>query len=179
MLAQNVTGGLSCFHNDLARKPLPLGRGGSAVLLSKLGQKCCSLLNKHQFFETDAGRKSNSVQRSDVKGTRRTASENDPDSSFALHFVEKAEALDKVWHLVEFSNPSLENRTLMDLTVVLSRLLLEEEISSSKRIQISRNTEGVGAMRLGQAMDNALVLRQIAVGVLDRQFGVRPTNAVK
>ena len=58
----------------------------------------------------------------------------------------------------------------MYLSVVLSRLLLEEEISSSQRFQISRNAEGVGAMRLGQAKSNALVLRQIAVGVLDRQF---------
>ena len=61
----------------------------------------------------------------------------------------------------------------MYLSVVLSRLLLEEEISSSQRFQISRNAEGVGAMRLGQAKSNALVLRQIAVGVLDRQFRVR------
>ena len=58
----------------------------------------------------------------------------------------------------------------MDLTVVLARLALEEKVSSSQRIQISGNAEGVGAMRLGQAKSNALVLRQIAVGVLDRQF---------
>ena len=45
----------------------------------------------------------------------------------------------------------------MYLSVVLSRLLLEEEISSSQRFQISRNAEGVGAMRLGQAKSNALV----------------------
>ena len=67
----------------------------------------------------------------------------------------------------------------MYLSVVLSRLLLEEEISSSQRFQISRNAEGVGAMRLGQAKSNALVLRQIAVGVLDRQFRVRLAYAVK
>ena len=57
----------------------------------------------------------------------------------------------------------------MDLTVVLARLALEEKVSSSQRIQISGNAEGVGTMRLGQAKNNALVLRQIAVGVLDRQ----------
>ena len=65
----------------------------------------------------------------------------------------------------------------MDLTVVLARLPLVEEVSSSQRIQISGNAEGVGAMRLGQAKDNARVLRQIAVGVLDRQFGMRPADA--
>ena len=67
----------------------------------------------------------------------------------------------------------------MYLSVVLSRLLLEEEISSSQRFQISRNAEGVGAMRLGQAKSNALVLRQIAVGVLDRQTGMRLAHAVQ
>ena len=67
----------------------------------------------------------------------------------------------------------------MDLTVVLARLALEEKVSSSQRIQISGNAEGVGAMRLGQAKSNALVLRQIAVGVLDRQFRVRLAYAVK
>lgn len=67
----------------------------------------------------------------------------------------------------------------MDLTVVLARLPLVEEVSSSQRIQISGNAEGVGAMRLGQAKDNARVLRQIAVGVLDRQFGMRPADAIK
>ena len=67
----------------------------------------------------------------------------------------------------------------MDLTVVLARLALEEKVSSSKRIQISGNAEGVGTMRLGQAKNNALVLRQIAVGVLDRQFRVRLAYAVK
>ena len=67
----------------------------------------------------------------------------------------------------------------MYLSVVLSRLLLEEEISSSQRFQISRNAEGVGAMRLWQAKSNALVLRQIAAGVLDRQFRVRLAYAVK
>ena len=65
------------------------------------------------------------------------------------------------------------------MSVVLSRLLLEEEISSSQRFQISRNAEGVGAMRLGQAKSNALVLRQIAVGVLDRQTGMRLAHAVQ
>ena len=67
----------------------------------------------------------------------------------------------------------------MYLSVVLSRLLLEEEISSSQRFQISRNAEGVGAMRLGPAKSNALVLRQIAVGVLDRQTGMRLAHAVQ
>ena len=67
----------------------------------------------------------------------------------------------------------------MDLTVVLARLALEEKVSSSQRIQISGNAEGVGTMRLGQAKNNALVLRQIAVGVLDRQFRVRLAYAVK
>ena len=46
----------------------------------------------------------------------------------------------------------------MDLTVVLARLALEEKVSSSQRIQISGNAEGVGTMRLGQAKNNALVL---------------------
>ena len=59
----------------------------------------------------------------------------------------------------------------MYLSVVLSRLLLEEEISSSQRFQISRNAEGVGAMRLGQAKSNALVLRQIAVGFSTGRLG--------
>ena len=67
----------------------------------------------------------------------------------------------------------------MDLTVVLARLALEEKVSSSQRIQISGNAEGVGAMRLGQAKSNALVLRQIAAGVLDSQFRVRLAYAVK
>ena len=45
----------------------------------------------------------------------------------------------------------------MDLTVVLARLALEEKVSSSQRIQISGNAEGVGTtMRLGQAKNNAL-----------------------
>ena len=39
----------------------------------------------------------------------------------------------------------------MNLSVVLTRLALVEEVSSSQRIQISGNAEGVGAMRLGQA----------------------------
>ena len=34
-------------------------------------------------------------------------------------------------------------------------------------------------MRLGQAKNNALVLRQIAVGVLDRQTGMRLAHAVQ
>ena len=34
-------------------------------------------------------------------------------------------------------------------------------------------------MRLGQAKSNALVLRQIAVGVLDRQTGMRLAHAVQ
>ncbi|MBS1385908.1 MAG: hypothetical protein HPZ88_02870, partial [Duodenibacillus sp.] len=75
--------------------------------------------------------------------------------------------------MVELSHSTLENRTLVNLSVVLTRLALVEEVSSSQRIQISGNAEGVGAMRLGQAKGNALVLRQIPVGVLDRQFRMR------
>ena len=60
-----------------------------------------------------------------------------------------------------------------------ARLALEEEVTSSQRIQISGNAEGVGAMRLGQGKSYAIVLRQIAVGVFDRQFRMCPANAVK
>ena len=58
------------FHNNSARKPLPLGRGGSADLLSKLSQKCGSLFEKRQFFRADASGKPSSIKRSDVEGTR-------------------------------------------------------------------------------------------------------------
>ena len=80
---------------------------------------------------------------------------------------------------MELSHSTLENRTLVNLSVVLTRLALVEEVSSSQRIQISGNAEGVGAMRLGQAKGNALVLRQIPVGVLDRQFRMRLADAFK
>lgn len=80
---------------------------------------------------------------------------------------------------MELSHSTLENRTLVNLSVVLTRLALVEEVSSSQRIQISGNAEGVGAMRLGQAKGNALVLRQIPVGVLDRQFRMRLADAIK
>lgn len=73
----------------------------------------------------------------------------------------------------------LSHSTLENLSVVLTRLALVEEVSSSQRIQISGNAEGVGAMRLGQAKGNALVLRQIPVGVLDRQFRMRLADAIK
>ena len=104
------------------------------MLLSKLSQKCGSLLKKHQFFEADAGGKPDSVQRSDVEETGRTATVNKTDFSLALHLVESAEALDNEWCLVEFLHSTLENRTLVNLTVVLARLALEEEVFSSQRI---------------------------------------------
>ena len=137
------------------------------------------LFEKHQFFGADAGGKPDSVQSSDVEVPGRTPTENDPDSSLAFNLVEKAEALDKERRLVEFSHSTLENRTLVDLTVVLARLPLVEEFSSSQRTQISRNAEGVGAMRLGQAKNNVLVLCQIPVSVLDRQFEMRLADALK
>ena len=61
----------------------------------------------------------------------------------------------------------------MNVTIVLTHLPLIEVKASSTSIQIPRDTVGIDVMRLGQAKSNALVLRQIAVGVLDRQFRVR------
>ena len=81
--------------------------------------------------------------------------------------------------MVKFSHSALENRTLVDLSIVLASLALVEEVASSQRIQITRNAEGIGAMRLWKTKDNALVLRQIPVGVLDREFRMGLADAFK
>ena len=67
----------------------------------------------------------------------------------------------------------------MNLAVVLSHLPLIEEDASSTSIQIPRDAVGIDAVRLAKSQSDARVFRQIAVGVLDRQFRVRLAYAVK
>ena len=67
----------------------------------------------------------------------------------------------------------------MDLTVVLAHLSLMEADASSDGLEVPRDAVCIDAMRLGESQSDARVLRQIAVGVLDRQFRVRLAYAVK
>ena len=52
-----------------------------------------------------------------------------------------------------------EHRTLVNLTVVLAHLSLMEVDASSNGLEVSRDAVGIDAMRLGESMGDARVLR--------------------
>ena len=52
-----------------------------------------------------------------------------------------------------------EHRELMYLTVVLAHLPLMEVDASSNGLEVSRDAVGIDAMRLGESMGDARVLR--------------------
>lgn len=52
-----------------------------------------------------------------------------------------------------------EHRTLVNLTVVLAHLSLIEVDASSYGLEVSRDAVGIDAMRLGESMGDARVLR--------------------
>lgn len=96
-----------------------------------------------------------------------------------LHLVEKSEPLDEIRTLIELTNTTFQNRTLVNLAIVFTSLLLIEVDASSYGLEVSRNAVGIDAMRFGESHGDARVLRQIAVGVLDRQTGMRLAHAVQ
>ena len=66
----------------------------------------------------------------------------------------------------------------MNLTIVLSRLLLVQVFAPAFCVEVACNAERVRAMRLRQTRDNALVLGQIPVGIGNRQIGMVLAQAV-
>ena len=67
----------------------------------------------------------------------------------------------------------------MNLTVVLAHLSLMEADASSYGLEVPRDAVCIDAMRLGESQSDARVLRQIAVGVLNRQAGMRLAHAIE
>ena len=67
----------------------------------------------------------------------------------------------------------------MNLTVVLAHLSLMEADASSYGLEVPRDAVCIDAMRLGESQSDARVLRQIAVGVLNRQTRMRLAHAIE
>ena len=72
-----------------------------------------------------------------------------------------------------------EHRTLVNLTVVLAHLPLIKVDASSYGLEVPRDAVSIDAMRLGESQGEARVLRQIAVGVLNRQARMRLAHAIE
>ena len=67
---------------------------------------------------------------------------------FALEqdLVVKTESFDFVRRLMAFASATLEDRELVDLSVVAAGLFLKEVVSEPLRLEVARNAEGVRAV---------------------------------
>ena len=58
------------------------------------------------------------------------------------------------------------NRQFVNLTIVLSRLLLVQVFAPAFCVEVACNAEGIRTVRLREARDDALVLRLVTVALL-------------
>ena len=82
-----------------------------------------------QLLVADACRNSGSVNLPNIKEPRWSTAENEAFFSLAGNFVKKAEAFDLIGSLIALSKPVFEDGKLVNLPVIPTRLLLEEEFA--------------------------------------------------
>ena len=78
--------------------------------------------------------------------------ENEAFFSLAGDLVKKTEAFDLKGSLIALSNAAFEDGELVNLPVVPTRLLLEEEFAEPFGAEIAGDAESIRTMRLGNAV---------------------------
>ena len=154
-------------------------QGRKRLLLSYFCQKGASLFQQAQLFAADAGGNTRAVQFSNVKTPGGATAENKTFFALAGNLVKQSESFDFVGRLIALAHPALENRQFVNLPIVAASLFLEEELAKSFGSEIAGYAEGVSTMRLGDAVQDSRVLRQVAVGAAHLKLRMRPLQAVQ
>ena len=97
----------------------------------------------------DGGRQLLASQRSHIKITRCTSPKNKAFLPKTLHLVEKSESFDEKRTLIELTNTTFQNRTLVNLAIVFTCLLLIEVDTYPLGFKVPSDTESVSTMRFG------------------------------
>ena len=84
----------------------------------------------------------------DIKVSRGASAKNEAIRFFVANLVKKPETIHHVWRLIEFSDSTLQNLLLMDLSIVASNFLLIEDKSQRPGCGIATDAARIDIMFL-------------------------------
>ena len=130
------------------------------LLLYISNKKRLPFFDELELLVADVGIDFCSIKLADVEPAACPAAEDESFLAFAEDAVEKLEAMHIFRRLIQLSCAALVDSAFVNLTVVLSLRNYQQGTGCSFRIEVPRNHECIGCMRLGKSKLLAPVLRK-------------------